>query len=308
MEDKLKKEIASLVDAPELREFLMESDEVNALHCADIIAKAPIGLQEKWNLLFQLRMSATEEERNYAAALLERLSSAIASLKCAGSNGDAFLLVAPWCYSEEGAFDGPFPVRSFAEAQKLVADYRAEYQDEDWESRFWKIDLYDRSAKADEIAPWSSKYSFLCSPKGEPWFFRQSGKAKDEIASAAFASPDLDIPVPYRPGDILRIDCRPFVPSVHYCLLVQVESGCCGVWCVFRDLDVTIGRGSLKHAHCFAREYNFLLPLSPLYHAQVYTGELPPNCRFMEDLSKKIHADPSYGDRIDEVISDLRLC
>ena len=94
-----------------------------------------------------------------------------------------------------------------------------------------------------------------------------------------------------------------------YCLLIQVHSGCCGLWCLFPNLNGSIGQGALLHGHYYAMEYQFSFyrQISPLYRAEVFTGELPKNCSFMKGLSEKIHADPGYGDKVDEVLCDLKL-
>ena len=52
---------------------------------------------------------------------------------------------------------------------------------------------------------------------------------------------------------------------------------------------------------------SFYRLISPLYRAELFTGELPENCSFMKLLSEKIHADPGYGDKVDEVLCDLKL-
>ena len=63
------------------------------------------------------------------------------------------------------------------------------------------------------------------------------------------------------------------------------------------------------HGHYYAMEYRFAFyrQISPLYRAELFTGELPENCSFMKRLSEKIHADPGYGDKVDEVLCDLKL-
>lgn len=67
--------------------------------------------------------------------------------------------------------------------------------------------------------------------------------------------------------------------------------------------------GALLNGHYFAQEYDFSwwASYSPLYRAEVFTGELPENCRFMKELSEKIHADPGCGDLMDRVLCDLKL-
>lgn len=125
----------------------------------------------------------------------------------------------------------------------------------------------------------------------------------------AFGGNNLILPTPYKPVDILRIDCRPYIPLPFYCLLIQVRSGSCGLWCLFPNLNGSIGQEALLNGHYYAMEYHFnwWAICAPLYRAEVFTGELPENCSFMQRLSEKIHADPDYGNRIGEVLCDLNM-
>ena len=217
-------------------------------------------------------------------------------------------------YNEEDCsvdtLDGPFAVRSLAEAQQSIRAYRAEY-DDNWTTQFWTMELYDWNAKPLSDGFPIAVRTYILSPEGEPQYFIQRPKMPgiNPRCERAFGGNDLILPTPYKPGDILRIDCRPYTPMPFYCLLIQVRSGCCGLWCLFPNLNGSIGQGALLHGHYYAMEYqfDFYRLISPLYRAELFTGELPENCSFMKLLSEKIHADPGYGDKVDEVLCDLKL-
>ena len=121
-------------------------------------------------------------------------------------------------------------------------------------------------------------------------------------------SADLNLPVPYRPGDILKIDCSPYTDGVHYCILTEVGDDCCGVRCMYPVFDGRIGHGALKHGNyisesaCGIKQY-----LSPLYRARICVEELPESCRFMKSLRVKLRSDPDFGKAISQVGSYLRF-
>lgn len=193
--------------------------------------------------------------------------------------------------------------------KQVMETYRSEDSDEDWASRQWQVELYDLCAEhhahgriCDIPSP---EYRYTFSPEGEPQFFRP--RIYDRYAGA-FHEGELNIPVPYKPGDILYIDCRPYTPEPFYCLLTEVGSGCCDVWCLFPNPDGSIGHGALKHGHYHSSEYDFFEEiLSPLYRARLFHGELPKNCLFMKKLSEKLYADPGYGKTIFQVLYDLGI-
>ena len=117
-----------------------------------------------------------------------------------------------------------------------------------------------------------TEYIYIAEPNGEIQYFLHNygrrGKTKYYTrAEEAFGerSADLNLPVPYRPGDILKIDCSPYTDGVHYCILTEVGDDCCGVRCMYPVFDGRIGHGALKHGNylsesaCGIKQY-----LSPL--------------------------------------------
>lgn len=315
MNHELKKEILSLLESPELREYLMAPPEkLRCTQYAEIICGAPVSLYRKQELLLRLKAETPEDEMWAVLGDLRCLEDALRALEQAEAPG--IRLSVELVGYDEGdrsmdTLDGPFPVRNLAEAQQAMCAYRTECDNCDWSSQFWTMELYDLARFCGQDGFCRPAYAYVLSPEGEPQFFtpQRIGPGRKARFARAFGRSDLNVPAPYKPGDILCIDCRPYTPLPFYCLLLQVRSGCCGMWCLFPNLDGSIGQGALIHGHYYAQEYDFAMSgyLSPLYRARPFTGELPENCRFMKRLSKKIHADPAYGDKIDEVICNLEL-
>lgn len=109
-------------------------------------------------------------------------------------------------------------------------------------------------------------------------------------AVQALAATISSLPTAIQAGGIfLRIDCRPYTPLSFYCLLIQVRSGCRGLWCLFQ-FEWQHWSGALLHGHYYAMEYqfDFYRLISPLYRAELFTGELPENCSFMKLLEKSM--------------------
>jgi hypothetical protein len=115
----------------------------------------------------------------------------------------------------------------------------------------------------------------------------------------------LNLPVPYRPGDILEVGCAPYVSEPHYCILTEVGDDCCGVQCLYPGENGRIEFGALKHGHYFSGCFDRKQYLSPLYGAKIYTGELSGEYKFMKPLSEKLHKDPAFGKVLWEIGHDL---
>lgn len=84
---------------------------------------------------------------------------------------------------------------------------------------------------------------------------------------------DLNLPIPFKPGDIIALDCRPFAP-VKPALLLEVSDDCCGVQMIFEHdgqiNNPVYGTAALKHGHGFTdfRGCEYFHPLSYLYNLQ----------------------------------------
>lgn len=85
--------------------------------------------------------------------------------------------------------------------------------------------------------------------------------------------PDLNLSVPYQPGDVLFIDCRPYAPGAFYCRLKEVGDDCCGIQCEYVNSEGEIETGALKHGDYFFNHREAHQHLSPLYKAKIVSKD-----------------------------------
>lgn len=120
----------------------------------------------------------------------------------------------------------------------------------------------------------------------------------------------MNLPVPFVPGDIVTIDCRPSAMVSHTLILeVGDNMDCCCLQglCVRENGEVQ--RGAVKH--CSAQDsWRFTPHVSPLYHLERFHGELPPEEAFMTELSEEIiklqqNHPEDYEDVIWELLDDV---
>lgn len=200
MNDELKKEILSLLESPELRGYLMAPPEkLNCATYAKIICGAPVSLYRKRELLLRLKVEASEEERHDVEEMLSALDTARKPLESAELPGIQFI-VELMGYNEEDrsvdTLDGPFPVRSLAEAQQSIRAYRAEY-DDNWTTQFWTMELYDWNAKSLSDGFPIAVRTYILSPEGELPYFIQRPKMPgiNPRCARAFGGNDLHLNV-----------------------------------------------------------------------------------------------------------------
>ena len=96
---------------------------------------------------------------------------------------------------------------------------------------------------------------------------------------------DLNISIPFKPGDIVTVDGRPFCAPRHV-LLLEVGDDCCGVWAMYKKTDGSWDTGAVKHGTVYDIGRNGIL--SPLYRLKKYEDVLTDDERILEDISSAI--------------------
>lgn len=164
---------------------------------------------------------------------------------------------------------------------------------------YWRIEFY-RPGCAGGAGFVRPEYTYIAPYHGEPQYFLHDAKSvsqHDAVGDDPFGadSGDLNLPTPYRPGDILRVDGAPYASGPHYCIIIEVGDDCCGIQCLYPEQGGRVGLGAFKHGYYFTEHLDVCRYLSPLYGARVFEGNLPEECAFMKQLSEKLRKDPDFG-------------
>lgn len=295
-----------LSGSPELHAYLLaRPEQLQTTDYADIITGAPIALTEKGRLLERLSEHMTHSED---AGLIRDYSACLNTALQALESKDAAFSAELWKDGEQ--LDGPYIAFSMEEARRAIAQYRKYWEEnaDDEIAAYWRIEQYRQGGASDRNGFARPEYTFAADPNGEvQYFMHDPQKRRGVWAEGAFGgdSVHLNLPVPYRPGDILEVGCAPYVSEPHYCILTEVGDDCCGVQCLYPGENGRIEFGALKHGHYFSGCFDRRQYLSPLYGAKIYTGELSGEYKFMKPLSEKLHKDPAFGKVLWEIGHDL---
>ncbi len=297
--------ISLLRSSPELREFLLASPEkLQTADYANIIAGAPISLWAKRELLGELEASLTDSgDAEFVHRYVTCLDAALQSMTRPA--GETLISAEFYGADNVGEYtDGPYYTHfwdAFAEILRTIRA-EAEYED-DWDIEYWRIKQYDLKA-ADSFQRYDREdYTFLADIIGEIQYFIH-GQNADETpygqAEAAFGrtSDKLSLPVPYQPGDILEIDCRPYQCGPVYGILLTADDPDCAAQYLYQTAYATskivaLDQVKYENTDLFPQSY-----LAAIYHIRRYSGELPENCGWMRALSSKIQSEPSFGETI----------
>lgn len=275
---------------------------------APIIAGSLKTLDEKRTMLEQLRKEVSPELVEDIDSHLAQLNSALDMLHNI-ERDRGILLLYVMVYNEEerdaDALDGPFPTASWEAAQALMKRYIEEYPEDDWSESYWKIDLYTPEDLHEHQTAQSS-LAFAATKDGELIFLRdqrnnRTRKSYVESAwrndSRRFCNSNEPIYTPWVPGDILKIDGRPFDHGPRFAIVLEndYEHTLRGqIWCAGPSKDHGVKEGSLSSGTYSDSLLDPFIP-SALYTAECYTGELPDDCAFMLELSQMLHDNPDYG-------------
>lgn len=339
MQNELRKRIISLIKSKDLREHLLSLGEnVPDQVLLETICAAPVHLEEKRKLLGlfagdeEVERKRREKAKETAAALkkaLHRLNHM--------EEGDILMLEGHLFCSVRGLYinipqsgysSHSHIFTSLDEALKYMArecfwnledqmeDFDWEYgqakklhPEEDWEARekawvippdwYWEVFLIDFD---DDVKYGIMEYHFVFTPQGEPQYvnvghaepsalYILSGKVQERY----------NPPVPYQPGDVLRINCFPYAPAADYFCLV-LENG--PLTCLYPTLSGKVGTGEVAKGYYYENETHMKQYLSPLFCAERHTGELPENCSWMKPISEKLRKCPELGCTIGEAINE----
>ena len=275
---------------------------------APIIAGSLKTLDEKRAMLEQLHKEVSPKLTEDIDSHLAQLNSALDMLNNVERDRGILLLYVMFYNEEErdaDALDGPFPTASWDAAQTLMKRYIEEYPDDDWSESYWKINLYT-SEDLHEHQTAQPSLSLAATKDGELIFLRdlrnhRTRKSHVESVwrndSRRFCANNEPIYTPWVPGDILKIDGRPFDQGPRFAIVLEndYEHTLRGqIWCAGPSRDHGVKEGSLSSGTFSDSLLDPFIP-SALYTAERYTGDLPDDCAFMLELSQKLHDDPDYG-------------
>ena len=292
--------LRTFMPSKEMREFL-SLKELRRYQVMDLILGAPVPLKIKAEYCCRLMchddifhsmlddlssyLSSQDYETDVKLDLLKwhtehsfsaherEIRSALDALEL--MQGEFFLLREAWYdedYSEDNEGRRSVPLLSLDAALRYIRD---EMEEEKWEddTECWTIlekwgpgqngeteHLYTYYLIGDEIVFFEKKKR----DSNDHWLWRT------EKNDYALDSQNLNLPIPFQPGDIVTVDCLPFAPVKH-ALLLEVGSDCCGVSALFRREDGKWDTGALKHGHCWGK---YRPMLSPLYRIRSYNSQI----------------------------------
>ena len=143
--------------------------------------------------------------------------------------------------------------------------------------------------------------TWYLSSEGLIWFADINDHFDERLKQLADDGRDLDdlnhelswLTVPYVPGDIVTIDCRP-THEISHAVIAEIHEGgqdCCGIQVIYMTKGGELEQTALKHD--INRGHYTLFTC--MYRLEKYTGELPSWEAPLKKVSEMLKSDPSLG-------------
>ena len=294
----------------EMQEYLCAEDLSNR-EMADIILGSADSLEDK----LQFVKDYLDDEEN--KKVIGFLSEAIDNWK-EEDNPSVFLLTTKWLDEdilEEksgvcGIFRNSSQIIEFIKREKEEETEEGEEPFEEWyEAEKWILNEEGEYEKAysytliDTTVCFFAKYIFNEKLKS---YLHVSGLLDPDLFDSRLQeSSDLNLPIPYEVGDLIKIDCEPFAPVIPALIVEKLDNhDCCGVQILCRNEDGTYNTSALKHSHMFVDNYRSLM--TPLYRLDYYNKEFD----YKEELIRKgfnvinLIKEKGFGELTDEFIEN----
>lgn len=289
-------EIINLIESPELRKHLVDNPQLmSGDHYIQTIGGAPIEINRKRELISRLAAAECNTPDDtfdwYDPKIcIGYIDDCLDALKAVDGN-KKMLLVSEISFvdSEVGSVitHGPFPVASWPAALAAMKAYAEKWRgDTDLSASYWMIELFNLANDPSDSYPYDgflqNDYAYYANASGEIQYIcreevGECGEVLDcivgEIFGPWFKGAYVDLPTPYKKGDILEIDCRPWAPGPCYCLVANSKLNC-----LYLGGDGQISCGSIPYGSCFAGWARTNLMLSPVFRARKITQPLPNEC------------------------------
>ena len=292
----IKNLLTELFKSNEIIDYLLRTpDYLTEKKLSEIICRAPIDIRRKKDMLFSLWKSCedkgvTKSQYKYNYDLVQ---CAIDNMR--SDTGDIFSVQSCW----RGDSDGDFTLCSDFEAALKAIETDMKNEGAVWEtedSNFWY-----------EIRKWSPEKDGSYSEKicwfminGKIMYFRRGDKySRIDCNKFNDFKPyeEINIITPFKAGDILTVDCRPFQPLTRVLILNNfADYDCCSPQALYIGENGTLAVGAVKHSHIFAN--GNWSGFSPLYNAERLSKPLAEEEKILEKVQSYIGTDSAKGEKI----------
>lgn len=255
---------------------------------AKIISGAPIPLEQKLKEFeklasFHNKYNIKQEEfddESYSNHM-KALKRALAAVRIHDPSEGLLLLLGYKRINGTAYCKECVPFYSYAKLKHYLND-SMKYSDFDW----YEIEKYMINDKKEL----EEEYVYIL-VNGEMFYFQDY---RTNAGVECCADSNLNLPVPFKRGDIITVQMKPFHEEKKL-LIVDIgdNNDCCCVQALFKNSKDKFDCAALKHgSHIFKYPTNG--SVSPLYSAEIYEGELHESEQELDSLRHVLKDQERY--------------
>lgn len=299
----IKDKFVQLFETTEMQEYMAEKfDELSSWHIASAVYGARAALLHKYQLLIELEKNYPEEDayREY----VETLQWAINNMKA--QDGDIFVVLSYECIPGKSRWNREDFCAVFMDLDTAVDYIKIDYKEE-----------FAESLQQDEIIE-----DLLCWYIVEKWSKNSLEQLEESICFDVMGNGEViyfyghppkemwvnrepNLPIPFKPGDIVTLDCRPYLPKrLGVILEIGDNRDCCSRQCLAINRKGRINTGALIHNSIF-NDLNAGLVTSSLYRLERFRGEIEEKNNILKIVSNYIDGREESGREIWELFFRL---
>jgi len=290
----------NFIESNEMRDYLRAyfSDTSNKIwlrnKCAEIVSKAPACVENKIPVLDMIAEQSEPSPKGdwHDPVWLADFARRALDEEQTGPIGTVFQ-VREFYYHEPGYYTDYSLYYTFNAAMQYIKWLDTECEDIDLETH------KNVSFRIEKFIPGSdgkmvNTFYWIINHIGEIWYFGKDRYKREPFRNEFFSYiGDMNLPVPFDPGDIVTADCRPFVKEQRVVIIeIGDNADCCCVQCLYVKPDGKLDIGAFKHNMFLCSETSHI---SALYRAEKYHGVLEIAEYPLDEISKAIKKDRQLG-------------
>lgn len=286
--------IRETIASRDMQEHLVKN--VHQLSCAnwaDMICSVPIEAVRKVELLEKLSEYEEEEkEKEYYTDIANHIRYLLSCLEV--KKGELLCLCG--CRNENGT-RCQFESAPFSSLEKVM-EYLKEEQDgeDDAVMDYWYV---LEKWESDEYGNFTE--TVKCIILNDKICYVKEFATEKRFPNRVSFECDLDVPTPFRVGDIVTIDCRPIQPIRRVLILeTGIGSDCCYPLGLYVRRDKELDVGAIKHNMVFrdTDAYISMPEIPALFRAEKYDGVLLEGELVLREISQWLQRDESKGRKL----------
>ena len=290
--------ISSCGFSEEMKNYLLDIDILETT-VIDIILGAPIPLTKKRELIDKMHTPDSKKVSEISSCLVE-IDEALEALELK----DRYIFTLSKCWYDKKIMDETKSSAKTFKTFQAVLDYinktieeDAEHSKDGEETNCW---IEVKKCDSFYMIPYYSYTLF----SNEIYYFKRFNYTGSVSFSACFL--DLNLPIPFKPGDIVTLNCTPFRPVKHAVLLEVNERNRFGIsttilYCRKSEIngEKILDKFNLRYGHGW--DYD-MLELSSIYRLSKFEGQLSDEECWMKDVRRYVLKDEGNDSKLCDFI------